>query len=167
MNKDSSKIKTVTLLPYSFLLWYVIMYILLKATLYAFFRMIQSNEYDITLVSRGNWHYDSNIRIKPYVEALVCDRNRVPQCDNCSINALKHCQDLVRLVSETKTFDVVLDFSAYQPKWVHDAVDLLNGKEVGVYIYISSDAVYEVSKPKSSKRLSKGKAKAVVYYYQP
>ena len=126
--------------------------------------MIQSNEYDITLVSRGNWHYDSNIRIKPYVEALVCDRNRVPQCDNCSINALKHCQDLVRLVSETKTFDVVLDFSAYQPKWVHDAVDLLNGKKVGVYIYISSDAVYEVSKPKSSKILSKGKAKAVVIF---
>jgi hypothetical protein len=38
---------------------------------------------------------------------------------------------------------------------VHDAIDILKEKVVGVYIYISSDAVYEVSIPKSSKRLSK------------
>ena len=38
---------------------------------------------------------------------------------------------------------------------VHDAIDILKEKAVGVYIYISSDAVYEVSIPKSSKRLSK------------
>ena len=38
---------------------------------------------------------------------------------------------------------------------VHDAIDILKDKNVGVYIYISSDAVYEVSIPKSSKRLSK------------
>ena len=38
---------------------------------------------------------------------------------------------------------------------VHDAIDILKEKNVGVYIYISSDAVYEVSIPKSSKRLSK------------
>lgn len=119
-------------------------------------QMIKTKEYDITLVSRGNWHYDSRVRIKPHVEAVVCDRNQVPTCDNCSINALDHCQDLVRVVSEAKHgFDVVLDFSAYEPKWVHDAIDMLKGKHVGVYVYISSDAVYEVSAPKSTKRLSK------------
>ena len=118
--------------------------------------MIQTQSYDITLVSRGNWHYDSNLRIKPYVKPLICDRNNVPQCENCSINALRHCQDLVETVNNTDTFDIVLDFSAYQPKWIHDAIDILKDKHIGVYIYISSDAVYEVSKPKSSKRLSKG-----------
>ena len=38
---------------------------------------------------------------------------------------------------------------------VHDAIDTLKNKNVGVYVYISSDAVYEVSIPKTSKRLSK------------
>lgn len=41
----------------------------------------------------------------------------------------------------------------FQAKWVHDAIELLKGK-TGVYIYISSDAVYEVSKPKTSDRPS-------------
>jgi nucleoside-diphosphate-sugar epimerase len=118
-------------------------------------RMIESKEYDITLVSRGNWHYDSNVRIKPFVEAVVCNRNQVPNCEGCSINALKHCDRLVEVVDKAKKgFDVVLDFSAYEPKWIHDAIDLLQKKKVGVYIYISSDAVYEVSVPKSIKRLS-------------
>ena len=38
-------------------------------------------------------------------------------------------------------------------KWVHDAIEVLTGK-VGVYIYISSDAVYEVSDPKTTDRPS-------------
>ena len=80
----------------------------------------------------------------------------VPKCDNCSINALKHCPDVVEEIDSINGYDIVLDFSAYQPKWIHDAIDILKNKTIGVYIYISSDAVYEVSKPKSSDRLSIG-----------
>ena len=40
-----------------------------------------------------------------------------------------------------------------QAKWVHDAIEVLADK-VGVYIYISSDAVYEVSNPKTTDRPS-------------
>ncbi len=60
----------------------------------------------------------------------------------------------MRIVNETSSFEAVFDFSAYEPKWVHDAIDILKSKSVGVYMYVSSDAVYEVSVPKSSKRLS-------------
>ncbi len=38
----------------------------------------------------------------------------------------------------------MLDFSAYEAKWVHDAVGILQGKldkDTGVYLYISSDSV--------------------------
>ena len=51
-------------------------------------------------------------------------------------------------------FDVVLDFSGYEPKWVHDNCQVLQGK-VGVYIYISTDSVYEVSIDKPTKRPSR------------
>ncbi len=108
----------------------------------------------ICLTDRGNWHYDTKERIKPHVESVVCDRNKVPDCEGCSINALRHCDDLMKVLSNEAKFDVVLDFSAYQPKWVHDVVSVLKNKEVGVYVYISSDAVYEVSRPKPVKRLS-------------
>ena len=118
-------------------------------------RLIKSDKnYNITLVSRGSWHYDAAVRIKPFVTPVVCDRNKVPKCNNCSINALPNCTDLMHIINTTQTFDLVLDFSAYEPKWVHDAIDILKTKNVGLYVYISSDSVYEVSAPKSTRRLS-------------
>ena len=47
-------------------------------------------------------------------------------------------------MNSTDRFDYVLDFSAYEPKWVHDAIGILQGKidkESGVYLYISTDSV--------------------------
>ena len=49
----------------------------------------------------------------------------------------------MKIIQETERFDVVLDFSGYEPKWIHDNCQVLRGK-VGVYIYISTDSVYEV-----------------------
>ena len=51
---------------------------------------------------------------------------------------------LLKIVNATEKFDFVLDFSAYEAKWVHDAVGILQGKldkDTGVYLYISSDSV--------------------------
>ena len=122
-------------------------------------QLLQKKNYNITMIHRGNWLYDSKVRIQPFVTPIICDRNKVPNCDNCSINALKNCTLLNEIIEEAKNdgegFEAVLDFSAYEPKWVHDAIDILKGVKVGLYIYISSDAVYEVSAPKSTKRLSK------------
>ena len=50
----------------------------------------------------------------------------------------------MNVINETDIFDVVLDFSGYEPKWIHDNCQVLKDK-VGVYIYISTDSVYEVS----------------------
>ena len=50
---------------------------------------------------------------------------------------------------ETQRFDIVLDFSGYEPKWIHDNCQVLKGK-VGVYVYISTDSVYEVSRGNQS-----------------
>ena len=60
-------------------------------------RLLQKQNYNITLIHRGNWIYDSNVRIKPHVTPIICDRNKVPKCDNCTINALKNCSDLIQI----------------------------------------------------------------------
>ena len=47
----------------------------------------------------------------------VCDRAFEPSCEDvedCEINGLKHCNDLMKVINETSFFDVVFDFSAYQ-----------------------------------------------------
>ncbi len=91
--------------------------------------MFEDGGYDVTLVSRGNWHFDSALRVKPFLsQAVVCDRAKEPECageSDCDINTLRRCSDLMEVVNATTRFDVVLDFSAYEPKWVHDAIDIL------------------------------------------
>ena len=113
-----------------------------------------SGEYEIYLVSRGNWHWDSAVRIMPFVTHISCDRELE---DGRDLNPLRKCQELVKIIGETKQFHAVLDFSGYDPKWIHDALDVLQDQDddeegkARVYVYVSSDSVYEVCKEKEPK----------------
>ena len=91
------------------------------------------NGHNITLLNRGNAYYDSDTRIKPHVSRhILCDREK---------SLLLECKELL----EDKTYyDVVIDFTSYSPKQVNQVLDALLGR-VGFYIFISSEAVYEVS----------------------
>ncbi|CAG7673132.1 unnamed protein product, partial [Allacma fusca] len=100
-------------------------------------KMLERN-YKITVVSRGNWYFDSGTRIKPHVKQVICDREN---------SDLEYCTDLLQVINETAHFDIVIDFSAYKPEVISEALEYLNGK-VGLYIYISTDSVYEVSVPR-------------------
>ena len=93
-----------------------------------------AHEYDITLVSRGTWPFDTESLIKPFVTAVECDR----------VDSLESCSDLMNIIRATDKFYAVLDFSGFEPAWVRDAVQVLQNK-VRVYVYISTDSVYEVS----------------------
>lgn len=56
-------------------------------------------------------------------------------------------------VGDTR-FDAVIDFSAYSSDVVQDALEALQG-QIQLYIYISTDSVYEVSSLKHrTKRIS-------------
>lgn len=99
--------------------------------------------YNITLVSRGNWKFDAETVIKPYVTHFSCDRYAGVQI-LFSSNGLAECSDFMTYLSAMKFFDYVVDFSAYEPQVIKDALEVLKGK-IGVYIYISTDSVYEVS----------------------
>ncbi|XP_046561287.1 uncharacterized protein LOC124270260 [Haliotis rubra] len=93
----------------------------------------------ITIVNRGNWYWDSVFTIKPRVQHISCDRGVT----------LRKCDGLVELVGK-KSFDVVVDFSGYHPFAVTEAVDLLKDN-LSLYIYISSDSVYEVCEKSHSE----------------
>lgn len=92
-----------------------------------------NDKLDITVVNRGkSWDWDTNKSIKPFVKQIQHDRDTDIFC----------CADLVKL-SRTEKLDVIVDFSGYDSHAVKDAVKLFRNK-VGLYIYISSDSVYEV-----------------------
>lgn len=111
--------------------------------------LIETGQYEIVMTTRGGWHWDSDTRIGPHVTTVKCNRDYQPPCaadknaTDCDINAVRQCPELVKIINQTDKFDVVLDFSGYEPKWIHDNCEVLKGK-VGVYIYISTDSVYEV-----------------------
>jgi nucleoside-diphosphate-sugar epimerase len=87
--------------------------------------------YHVTIVNRGNWYWDSEIKIKPRVSHVTCDRYKpLSQCKN--MKALHNFK-----------FDVVVDFSAYERFQIHDVFDVFQDR-IGLYILISSDSVYEV-----------------------
>ncbi|XP_070574965.1 uncharacterized protein [Ptychodera flava] len=97
-----------------------------------------SKGYQVTIVNRGNWYWDSETRIKPHVSHVVCDR---------SLDLLK-CDDFRGLLGIVEKFDAVVDFSGYQGYQVENAARVLRGR-AGLYIYISTDSVYEVCKAKN------------------
>lgn len=94
--------------------------------------------YDITLVSRGSWPFDSETRIAPYVKSINCDRQL----------GLANCPELMEEIESTDQYYAVLDFSGYTPNWVKDAAEVLKDK-TRVYVYVSTDSVYEVVEGKT------------------
>ncbi|KAH3858144.1 uncharacterized protein LOC127873753 [Dreissena polymorpha] len=98
-------------------------------------RLLRSN-FNIVLINRGNWYWDTADTIKPFVRHLKCDR----------MQSLQRCSGLQHYIwslDAPPMFDAVIDFSAYHPFEITESLTLLQGK-IKRYIYISSDSVYEV-----------------------
>ncbi|GAB1607278.1 uncharacterized protein LOC115213970 [Argonauta hians] len=97
-------------------------------------RLLQT-EHSITLINRGNWYWDSDVLIKPFVRNLKCDR----------MQSLYKCQDLIDFYNSNPSiyFDTVIDFSAYHPFAVREVLAIFRSK-IGLYILISTDSVYDV-----------------------
>lgn len=120
-------------------------------------KLIEKDEYDITLVSRGSWPFDTDQLIKPHVNFIRCDRGARRECDDddddydssddendCNANAWDNaCPELIKAVDNVDEYHAVLDFSGYHKEWIEDAIAHL-GDGVRVYVYVSSDSIYEV-----------------------
>ena len=94
-------------------------------------RRLLARKYEVTTVNRGNQYFDSEKRIAPFIkENYKCDRDK---------SLRRECAQLVH----SGKYDVVIDFSAYNPEHLQEAIGLLKLR-VGLYIYVSTDSVYEV-----------------------
>jgi hypothetical protein len=101
--------------------------------------------YEFVLLNRGNWNdFDSATRIRPRIkENIIFDRKK---------HSLKEClKDY--LTRPNFKFRAVLDFSAYKSSDIRNvlAADLPAHIIDGVYVYISTDSVYEVCIDKKLK----------------
>ena len=91
--------------------------------------------YEVTLLNRGNYYFDSKSRILPFVKRHIkCDRDTLIR---------KTCKDL--FLSER--YDTIIDFSSYNAMQMEQMIDVLKGR-ISFYIFISSDAVYDVCEKK-------------------
>ena len=86
---------------------------------------------EITIVNRGNWYFDSEERIKPFVsEHFRCNRDKLLEIE---------CEELLT----SGYYDAVIDFSSYNMRQIKQVVEILRDR-VGIYVYISTDSIYEV-----------------------
>ena len=99
--------------------------------------LLDSGDADVTVVNRGlSWDWDTPSTIKPRVRCIHADRDE----------PLSEFPELCEYVKEV-FHDVTIDFSGYSPVAVKETIRLLTGR-TDLYMYISSDSVYEVCQEK-------------------
>jgi nucleoside-diphosphate-sugar epimerase len=87
----------------------------------------------LTLLNRGTEYWDSASRIAARVNSFYCNRNKIRKCN--------------QLTESDEFYDFVLDFSSYRQRNIAEIIDILTNR-VGLYIYVSTDSIYEVCQKK-------------------
>lgn len=115
-------------------------------------RLLDSGHHLTLISSKGSFSFDAVTKVRPRIaRQFRCDRYNPSYCD----------KDLWPLLDEADSnFDAIIDFSAYRLETVQPFYERL-AKSSGIdqkrplYIYISTDSVYEVSKRFDEDRLLK------------
>lgn len=99
------------------------------------------DEYRLILLNRGNWNdWDTNSRIKPRIyENIILDRTAKDASLIKSSPSLKHL-----LNDENFQFEAIIDFSGFKTDEIDLVLREIAPKKIKLYIYISTDSVYEV-----------------------
>ena len=95
-----------------------------------------NNKYELILLNRGNWSdWDTSERIKPRIyENIIFDRKK---------DSIKNCLKKY-IEDESFMFEAIIDFSGYKSRDIKSVIDGIPAKKIKLYIYISTDSVYEV-----------------------
>jgi len=101
--------------------------------------------HEVTVLSRGHNYWGVFERLKGRIQHLPCNRTLAIGFGGAPQSTSSGLVNCTQLQSRQKAFDAVVDFSSRTPQELKQAVTLLKGK-VGVYILMSSHAVYDVSK---------------------
>ena len=86
----------------------------------------------VTAANRYHWNWDTARTIAPFVRQIYCDRHNTEE----SCNRLR----------VSGNYDAVVDFSTYTSTQMTSILSILVAK-APLYIYISTDSVYEVCPP--------------------
>ena len=92
------------------------------------FEKLKYLDYRITFINRGNLYYNTKKTMESF-RTIKCDRNTLLR---------KSCMDLL----SGETYDFVLDFSSYREQQIEQVIEILRNR-VGLYVFISTDAVYD------------------------
>ncbi len=103
-------------------------------------RLLVKQGTTVTVINRGkSWDWDKAKTIKADIRCIHADRE----------DRLSECVELMTILQQER-FDAVIDFSGYESFAVKQSTSVLKGK-TDVYIYISSDSVYEVCEKNHDK----------------
>ncbi|KAL5247693.1 hypothetical protein ACHWQZ_G019547 [Mnemiopsis leidyi] len=102
----------------------------------ALVEVLLRQKYEITILNRGSDYFHSKKEIEPQVNFIGCDR----------FKGLKsHCPGFMKYLAENAHVDVVIDLNSFTTKYMKHSTDLFKTINVGVYVFISPDNVYDVS----------------------
>ena len=87
----------------------------------------------ICVLTGKSWEWNKWHAIQGKVRCIKWDRN----------DELSECEALKKLLNSVGMFHAVVDFSGYYKRHMKKSLKVLNGK-TKLYVYISSDSVYEV-----------------------
>ncbi len=62
-------------------------------------KLLTIKSYNVTILNRGRYYFDSKTRIDPHVRRMICDRTDIYNC--------------TELVNSTLYYDAVVDYSSY------------------------------------------------------
>lgn len=103
--------------------------------------------HNVTVISRGFRYWDIFQRLAPHITHWRCNRTLARDYGGGILpqSGLVNCS---KLVDSNATFDAVVDFSTRSLAEMKQAISVLRDK-VSLYIFMSSHAVYDVSKNKT------------------
>lgn len=99
----------------------------------------------VTVLSRGFRYWDIFARLAPHITHWRCNRTLERDYGGAYLSESSGLVNCSKLLESNATFDVAVDFSTRKVAELKQAVRLLRGK-VSLYIFMSSHAVYDVSK---------------------
>mmetsp|Transcript_723 Transcript_723/g.1362 ORF Transcript_723/g.1362 Transcript_723/m.1362 type:complete len:463 (+) Transcript_723:42-1430(+) len=101
--------------------------------------------HNVTVLSRGTSYWSILEGLKGRAAHWRCNRTIAIGFGGASLAESSGLVNCSQLVNSTVYFDAVVDFSSQSLPEIRQALRFLRGR-VGVWVYISSHAVYEVSK---------------------
>lgn len=95
-------------------------------------QLILAQGHHVTVANRFRWEWDTAKTIAPFVRQIYCDRH--------------HMEDSCTRLRFSGNYDAVVDFSTYRSAQMTSMLSIIAAK-APLYIYISTDSVYEVCPP--------------------